>query len=575
MVRWVASSIVSCACLAVGIQAEGSYRSDRVAAKDPRDVEREFIARRESRVKALTPAPDVPVLPAKVREQWGDHPIDAFIGARLEAGTPPPGLCDDHTFVRRAYLDLIGVVPTVEEMRRFVAAAEPDKRARLVDELLARTADYADHWLPFWEDALVSSRAGVTGGMASHGDYSGWIHEAFVSNRPFDLFAAELLDPSLPRHKKATFGSDNGAPRRVHIVLNESHEATLQTAATIAQVFMGTAMKCASCHNHFENKEWPQRRFTAFAGLFAADDLEIIRCESRTGERVKAAFPFEIDGVRGTDAKAAPAGADSTTVEGPVDAKARLESRLHEAAMHLTDPHNPRFARSIVNRLWKRYLGLGLFEPVDDYRESVPASHPELLDWLAGDFMRHGFDLKHTIRLIMSSRTYQARFDAAQADHFDIEHPGAARLFRSPQLRRLTAEQFVDSISVAMNQRLDAKDRVCRADASSALRRALGKPAVRNDVSTGRADDTAVVTGLELLNGEEFQRLVSRGELIDGVLAEPDAEAAARLLFAAVLSREPTREEMKIASEAKGRGREGVEDLLWSMFIDPEFAYVR
>ncbi len=239
--------------------------------------------------------PAVSVVPAG-REGWGGNPIDAFVSTAWDAVVLTPTMCDDAVFLRRAYLDLIGVVPTLEETERFLAAKNADKRERLVDELLARDGDWADHWTVFWEDALVSSRAGVTGGMASHGDYSGWIREAFVANRPFDLFAAELIDPTMPRHKKAEMGSDNGQPRRVHFVLNASRTDTLQTAAAVGQVFMGTAMKCAGCHNHFENKEWPQRRFTAFASLFSAEDLDLVRCERPLGEKAPAAFPFALPG---------------------------------------------------------------------------------------------------------------------------------------------------------------------------------------------------------------------------------------------------------------------------------------
>src|SRR5262249_39361071 len=151
----------------------------------------------------------------------------------------------------------------------------------------------------------------------------------------------------------------------------------------------------------FENEEWPQKRFLGFAGLFSPHDLELIRCEKKSGEFVAAKFPFEIPGT-------------------PTGAPEDETGRLRRAAQMLTDPQNPRFAKAIVNRLWKRYMGLGLFEPVDDFRLSVPPSHPELLEWLAYDFMSHGYDLKHTIRLILNSRTYQTAYDPALEDHFDI-----------------------------------------------------------------------------------------------------------------------------------------------------------
>ncbi len=572
---WVACGVVGAACvLATGVP---SVADDTLAVQEVQwpEAERAFIARRETRLAALPPPLSVPL----TSEEGPHNPIDLFIEmARATIGNAPEsGACTDSTFVRRVYLDVIGVIPTVEEWTRFTESRDADKRAKLVDELLARASDYADHWTPFWEDALVSSRAGVTGGMASHGDYSGWVHEAFRTNRPFDLFAAELLDPSLPRHKKAAMGSDNGAPRRVHIVLNDSHDDTLRTAAVVAQVFMGTAMKCASCHNHFENREWSQKRVTAFAGLFSKDDLEIIRCEKRTGERVPAAFPFEVAGLDSTLASAPNGNTGGTPVPPPPPA-GNLNARLHYAATMLTDPLNPRFAKAIVNRLWKRYLGLGLFEPVDDFREDSPPTHPDLLDWLADDFMRHGYDVKRTIRLILTSDVYAARHDASLVDHFDVDDPNAPRAWRSPMLRRLTAEQVIDSVAVATTQRLDPAKRLFRQNGSSALTRALGRPAVRNDVSTGRADDTAVITGLEMLNGEEFSKLAAAGDLTGRIqdLAKRDPGEAARVAYVSVLSREPTGPELTLVTKALGSGEpEAVADVLWALFASPEFAYVR
>ena len=209
-------------------------------------------------------------------------------------------------------------------------------------------------------------------------------------------------------------------------------------------------MKCASCHNHFLNSEWPQTRFLAFASLFAAKDLEVIRCEAHTGKFVNAAFPFRLPDV-------------------PDDVPADVPSRLHRLAQLLTDPMDDRFSKTIVNRLWKRYLGLGLFEPVDDYRADRPASHPELLDWLAYDFMQHGYDLKHTIRLILTSRTYQLKYDPALEDHFDIGKPSVPRYFRSPSLRRLTAEEVLDSIQVAALQKLNPAERLYKQPSSTDL----------------------------------------------------------------------------------------------------------
>ena len=529
-------------------------------------AEAAFAARRAERIALLPPAPPVPSITTPTNNAIDAFIADAWAADDLREAKSPPPLCDDSTFLRRVYLDLIGVIPTLAERDRFLSDAAADKRARLIDELLARKADYADHWTPFWEDALVSATVGTTGGMASHGNYTPFIREAFLTNRPFDLFVAELLDPSLPRYRKPEVGSDNGRPVKVHYVLNERHTDTLQTAAGVAQVFMGTAMKCASCHNHFENEEWPQDRFTAFAGLFSPKDLEVIRCEKRSGRTVPAAFPFEV-------------------LNAPTDIPATEPARLARAAQLLTDPLNPRFARTIVNRLWKRYLGTGLFEPADDYRLDWPPSHPALLDWLADDLIRHNFDIQRTTRLILTSRTYQTRFNPAVVDHFDIAEPTAARYFCSPSLRRLTAEQLVDSINVALTQNLDPARRLFRKPETTALSLALAKPAIRNDVSTARSSETSILQGLELLNGAEYAAIVKSGPLVTQPLPQPEPPPApptnqelATRIFQAILSRDPTPAELAVLvdflSTCKSRDA-AIHDALWALFTSPEFAYIK
>src|ERR1019366_9471582 len=257
-----------------------------------------------------------------------------------------------------------------------------------------------------------------------------------------------------------------------------------------------TEMKCASCHSHFLNKEWPQARFLAFAGMFAPNDLELIRCEKKSGHFIPAKFPFDLPGA-------------------PEAVPQPIEERLHRVAQLLIDPTNPRFANTIVTRLWKRYLGLGLFEPQDDFRLDQPPTNPELLAWLADDFMRHGYDLKHSIRLMLTRRTYQLRYDPALEDHFDLNQPQQARYYRSPSLRRLTAEELLDSIQVAVTQRLDAQRRIYLDKASTPLTRALGRSGSHDEISTARPDDVAVVQALELLNGEELYDRVYLGGVME------------------------------------------------------------
>ncbi len=565
----------------------GSVSEASLAANDPgtqqalNDLvfsgngEDRLLAQRRVRLTLLPKPPEPPRVKGPVF-----NAIDQFIMAKWEqAGLPaandPPGVCSDAAFLRRAYLDIIGVIPTAAEARRFLEDGTPGKRVRLVDELLARNEDYAAHWTPFWEEAIGSSNVGITGGIGSRGNHRDWIFRSFAHNKPFDLMVAELIDPTLPGYRKPEVGDANGKRVVSAYIRNETHVETIQSAANVAQVFLGTEMKCASCHNHFLNKEWPQARFLAFAGLFATNDLELIRCEKKSGQFIPAKFPFDLPGV-------------------PEAVPQPIEERLHRVAQELIDPTNPRFAKTIVNRLWKRYLGLGLFEPQDDFRPDRPPSHPELLTWLADDFMRHGYDLKHTIRLILTSRTYQLRYDPELEDHFDVNQPQQARYYRSPSLRRLTAEELLDSVHVATTQRLETQRRIYLDNTSTALTRALGRPASRNEISTARAGDVAVVQALELLNGEEFYERIYAGREIDKAAGGKDLATAVDRLYWAALSRPASAQEQEVgtsflqhsggavywdkAGVVKKPGdpeREPLGDLLWALVASPEFQYIR
>ncbi|HEV3138266.1 MAG TPA: DUF1549 domain-containing protein, partial [Pirellulales bacterium] len=490
------------------------------------------------------------------------NPIDQFIAARWKTapGNSDPQVCDDATFLRRVYLDLIGAIPTATEANRFLASpAGTAKRAKLVDQLLERHADYAAQWTAFWEDALASQNVLVTGGILSRGNYRDWLLASFENNRPYDVMVAELIDPSTPARKKAGTEDVLGVKFSIEYVRNEDHTLTLQTAANVAQVFLGTSMKCASCHDHFENSEWPQDRFLAFAGLFAASDLEHIRCELKSGKTVPARFPFALPGA-------------------PLEVPADLAGRLKLAAQLITDPANPRFAKTIVNRLWRRYLGLGLFEPADDFRLDSPASHPELLDWLAHNFVEHGCDLKHTIRLILSSRTYQLRYDPALEDHFSSGEKSASRYFRSPSLRRLTAEQLLDSVRVAASGKFLPAERSFLDNRSTALSRALGRPAARSEISTARPDDAAVVQSLELVNGRELHEMIYSNALFTEAATRRDPRQLVDRLYRAALSRGAS-----VAEKNAGRAflqsadspEEGLKDMLWALVCSPEFQYIK
>lgn len=488
---------------------------------------------RQARIEMLPPAPKPPKVSVPTK-----NPIDRFIAARWSEQDSPE-LCDYEAFLRRVYLDVVGYIPPADEAEEFLKSSDPDKREKKIDELLARDEDYAVHWTQFWEDALCSN-GNHQGGVGTRSNFKEYIIKSFQANKPYDVFVIQLLDPT-------SFNYRGG------YVKADTHLDSVQTAANVGQVFLGTRMKCASCHDHFLNFEWPQKRFMGFASYFAEADLELIRCEVKLGETIKPQFIFDLD----------------NTEEGELET---LEQRLHEVTKLIIDPANPRFASAFVNRLWKRYLGLGLIEPVDDFREDTPASHPELLHWLSYEFIANDYDVKHIVRLILNSRTYQLKFEPGLADRYEAGST-YARLFRSPSLRRLTCEQVMDSLNIALGH--NAK-RITFDTSSNGLTRALGRPETRNEVVTVRSDDIAVIQALEMMNGEYMNELVYESPLVDELVIADYHKDAAQEAFLRIYSRFPTEEETKatLAFLGDSPGKSEWGDMLWALVVSPQFQYV-
>lgn len=525
------------------------------------DSEAQLIERRATRVKLLPAPPTPPTVSIAT-----NNPIDQFIIASWAtipanaSGAKEPALCDDTTFCRRVHLDLIGVIPTLLDLNRFLADSSSDKRTKLIDQLLARRSEYAAHWAPFWEDALGSQNVASQGGILTRGDYRQWLLDSFAQGRAYDVMVAELLDPTMPRRKQAERPDVFGERYNVEFVRNEDHTVTLQSAANVGQVFLSAGMKCASCHDHFDNQEWTQERFLGFAGMFAPHDLEKIRCDVHSGKTIPAQWPFALR--------------DELSPKVPQNPA----QRLHLTAQLVVDPVNTRFAKTLVNRLWRRYLGSGLYEPADDFRSDSVVSHPELLEWLAHDFVVNGCQIDHTLRLILQSRTYQLKYDPQLVDVVDLTRRDQLRSFRSPGLRRLTAEQFIDSVRLATAEQLPAAERNFLDARSTALPRALGKPASRNEISTARPDDVAIVQLLELMNGPELQTMIDEAVVLHRAVRKTDLPKLIDRIYRTVLTRPPTNDERRLALAFLSVGTDyaaNVKDLYWALFCSPEFQYLK
>jgi mono/diheme cytochrome c family protein len=349
-----------------------------------------------------------PRRPSLVPSHERGNAIDQLLSPYLaEHGVTLGARVGDRQFARRVYLDTIGLLPSPEELRAFVADHRPDKRARLVEQLLADRRRYAEHWLSFWNDVLRNDYRGpgfIDGGRQQ---ITAWLYQSLLDNVSYDRFVAQLINPTPGTGAE---GFTKGIIWRG--VVNASQTPPMQAAQNVSQVFMGVNLKCASCHDSFIN-DWQLADAYGLASLYADAPLEMVECDRPTGRTAQAKFLY---------AKL-----------GSIDAKAARADRLQRLSDIVTSHQNGRLSRTIVNRLWAKFMGRGLVEPVDDMEQ--PSWEPDLLDWLAEDLVAHGYDLKHTMAQILTSRAYQS----AAVDDVTV--------FRGPGIRRMSAEQFADAVS--------------------------------------------------------------------------------------------------------------------------------
>jgi hypothetical protein len=362
-----------------------------------------------------------------------DHPLDRFVARYQSAKDIPthPAPVPDRVFARRAALDLVGLVPSPEQLASFQHDNRPDRHLKYVEALLADRNAYADHWLTFWNDALRNAYRGagfIDGGRAT---ITRWLYKSLHENVPYDKFVHELVSPTAGSGAE---GFTKGIVWRG--VVNASQVPPVQAAQNVTQVFLGTNLKCASCHDSFVN-HWKLSESYALAAVFADKPLEISRCDVPTGKFASVGFLY--------------------SELGSIDPKAERPERMKQLADLLVKPEDGRFARTIVNRLWAQLMGRGIVEPLDDMDQA--AWDQDLLDWLAADFVAHGHDLKHTLALIASSRAYRLPSRG-------LAEPGdrSAYAFQGPSTKRMTAEQFADAISTLTDVWPEVVDDMVRVD---------------------------------------------------------------------------------------------------------------
>jgi len=484
------------------------------------------------------------------------HPIDRFLEPYFAAHRiKPPKPVEDRLFARRAYLDVIGLLPPPGQLRAFSADHDRDKRAQLVRRLLADQENYALHWLSFWNDLLRNDYRGT--GYIDDGrkQITQWLFRSLETNQPYDRFVAELVNPT-PESE----GFAKGIVWRG--VVNASQSVPMQAAQNFSQVFMGVNLKCASCHDSFIN-DWRLADAYGLASVYAKGPLEMVRCDKPTGQTASPKFIYP--------------------QLGDLEFSTNRATRLGHLAKLITARTDGRLTRTLVNRLWQKFFGRGLVEPLDDMEK--PAWNVDLLDWLAEDFAEHGYDVKHLIEVMLTSRAYQLPAVAA------TEKTEPVFVFRGPFVRRMSAEQFRDAVGqLAEVWYAKPAAHIVRADGTTnrfaavraalvpadPLQVALGRPN-REQVVTSRSSTATTLETLELTNGAELAELLKRGA--QKILAQPDQTATDKLvprLYEKALGREPTTKELRLAGALAGQPvqQAGLEDLLWSLAMLPEFQLI-
>ncbi len=490
--------------------------------------------------------------------------IDAHVFAKLkELQIEPSGLCTDEEFVRRAHLDVIGRLPTADRVRAFLTDPTPAKRAVLVDELLSR-AEFADWWGQKWADRLGVNQRFV--GKIGAGKYHGWIRQQMAGNVPEDVFVRSILT--------ASGGNYSNPPAGFYRRLRDP----MLRAEEVSQLFLGVRVGCAKCHNH-PGERWTQDDYYGLAAFFTQvayrDGPFFVQLYDKE-ETVLATRSGTLTHPRtGRSAEPKLLGAAKPVLTSGTD-------RRDVFAQWLTAPENPFFAKAAANRIWFHLFGRGLVDPVDDFRISNPASHPELLTTLAAEFVRSKFDRKQLIRTVMNSRTYQLSSATTPLNSDD------GRFHSHAAVRRLGAEQLLDAIADACGVPPKFPGLPHGVSAVSLpdgeykhpFLEAFGRPARAMACECEREADTTLSQALHLSGGKSFESMIRHkdgrvAKLLAGQRTDPEIVEE---LFLTTLGRVPTAAERatvlkRLPASAADQRRVAVENLLHALLNHPEFVF--
>jgi hypothetical protein len=473
----------------------------------------------------------------------------------------PSELADDESFLRRVFLDVIGLPPTPEERAKFLADTREDKRGALVDDLLGRK-EFTEMWVMKWAELMqirtfndgpkqVSYKAAL--------NYYQWLRERIAGNVPFNKLVQELLSA-----EGGTFSS----PATNFFQIEQD---TLKLTENVAQVFMGTRIQCAQCHNHPFDR-WTMDDYYSFAAFFA-------QVKRKPAEDPRERIVYDEGGeIQNpvTKKNMSPKFLGSPTPD------LGKQSRRLAVADWLASPENPWFAKNVVNIVWAHFNGVGIVDPVDDVRVSNPPSNPELLDALAGKFVSYNYDFKKLVRDICTSRTYQLSTRTNETNVTDT------RNFSHAMIRRVRAEVLLDCISqvTATPNKFKGLPLGARAvqiadgNTSNYFLTTFGRATRATVCSCEVKMEPNLSQALHLLNGDTTQQRVRQGKKVETLLSEkkPPAEIIDSL-YLTVLSRPPTdmEKEKLVSAVAEQKDpalvRETLEDIFWALLNSKEFIF--
>jgi hypothetical protein len=496
-------------------------------------------------------------------EHYPDFPpanyVDELTLAKWkQLGLVPSELCTDGEFIRRVTLDLCGKLPTPDEVRAFLADTTPDKRARLIDRRL-EDRDYAAYFAMRWGSILRNSQ--LAGAEQAAYAFHEWLADMIARNRPYD---------ELVRGVVAASGEWQEAPA-VNWFWQMRDDQLHQPVADTAQVFLGLRLQCAKCHHH-PYERWSQDDYYGLAGFFArlgrkgpGEPLTYYASRTRTSGEINPHTGKPIE---------------PKLLDGPVLDVPPEQDPRHKLVDWMARPDNPFFAKALCNRLWGHLLGRGLVDPVDDMRETNPPSNPELLDALAKDFIAHKFDMKHVLRTICNSRTYQLSSVPNEYNRHDRQNH--ARYYG----KRLIAEVLLDGVDQVCGTRTQFNKMSRQARAVDLPHEGFGsyfldvfdRPPRSSACECARSTGASLSQVLHLANSPEIEDKVSSGngrvaKLVQDKVAP---EKAVEELYLAAFARYPSEQEKKTALaylDKQTDKRRGLEDVLWALLNSREFLF--